>query len=444
MRTVLRAELAVTMDPVLGLVEHPELVIEDGRIVSVTSRVGSPERADADDAAGHGVVWELQVPDAVLLPGFVNAHTHAAMTLLRGYADDLPLRKWLEERIWPAERLIGEEDVYAGTLLACAEMAASGVTTYADMYLYMDGAAEAAEKAGIRTVLAPGIFAALGPVEDTIEEVSALVARWDGRADGRIRAVLGPHAVYTCPPEFLREVAAAARDLGVGVQMHLSETRDEVEEARAQHGASPIQIAAETGILEAGCLAAHCVWIDDADVALLAETGTRVAHNPRSNMKLASGAAPVEQLLAAGVPVGLGTDGAASTNQLTMFEEMRAASLLAKVTRSDPTALAAATVLEMATLGGARAVGLEAEIGSLTPGKRADVVVVRLDRPGLLPLHDPVSTLVYSAQDQDVAWVFCAGEAVAQDGRPLHFEMDAAIDDARRRARRIADEAGGR
>jgi 5-methylthioadenosine/S-adenosylhomocysteine deaminase len=441
MQTVLRADLAVTMDPALGIVERPEVVLDDGRIVSVRSRAEEP---DGPPEAPTEDVWELEVPDGILLPGFVNAHTHAGMTLLRGFADDLPLREWLEEKIWPAERHIDGEDVHVGTLLACAEMAAAGVTTFADMYLYMDGAAEAVERAGIRTVLAPGIFAFLGPVEDTIEEVSELVRRWDGKAGGRIRAVLGPHAVYTCPPDFLREVAVAAADLGVGTHIHLSETRREVEDAKQQWGMTPIQIAAETGILEAGCLAAHCVWVDDADIALLVESGAGVAHNPRSNMKLASGVAPVQRLLDAGIAVGLGTDGAASTNQLTMFEEMRVASLLQKVTSGRPTALPAETVLEMATLGGARAVGLDDEIGSLTPGKRADVVVVRIDRAGVVPAHDPISTLVYSAQDQDVAWVFCDGEAVARDGRPLWFEAGDVLDDARRRAARIAAKAGAR
>jgi 5-methylthioadenosine/S-adenosylhomocysteine deaminase len=434
MRTVIRANLAITMDPDLGLVEQPEIVLDEGRIVSVTTRGPGPQEPDVRDVD----VWELEVVDGVVLPGFVNAHTHAAMTLLRGFADDLPLRQWLEQRIWPAERMIDESDVHAGTLLACAEMAAAGVTTFGDMYLHMDGAAEAVKRAGIRTVLAPGIFAGLGPVEDTLDEIADLVRRWDGQAGGRIRAALGPHAVYTCPPDLLREVAAAARELGVGVHIHLSETRDEVREAEEQWGATPVQIAADTGILDVGCIAAHCVWVDDTDIALLAESGTGVAHNPRSNMKLASGVAPVEKMIDAGVSVALGTDGAASTNQLTMFEEMRAASFLQKVTREDPTALPAATVLEMATLGGARALGLDSEIGSITPGKRADLVIIRLDRSGVVPAHDPISTLGYSAQDQDVTWVFCDGEAVAHDGRPLHFEVEDVMDDARRRARRIS------
>ncbi len=460
MRTVVRADLALTMDPDLGVVERPELVIDDGRIVSLrsldadaapdglTATTHVPDGAADGRAPARGEeereeeVWELDLPGRFLIPGLVNSHTHAAMTLLRGYSDDLPLKEWLEERIWPAERHVDVDDVRAGALLATAEMLAAGVTTFVDMYIHMDGVAEAVEQAGIRAVLSPGLFSAAGPLDETVERVVGFVRRWHGGADGRISAMLGPHAVYTCTPELLRAAAEAARDLGVGLHMHLSETHLEVEQARAEHGASPIAIAAETGVLDAGAIAAHCVWVDDADIGLLAEAGTGVAHNARSNMKLASGVAPVGRLLDAGIDVGLGTDGAASTNQVTMFEELRAASLLQKVTNDDPTALPAETVLAMATIGGARVLGLDGEIGSLTPGKRADLVVLRLDRPGTLPWHDPWSAVVYSAQDQDAEWVFCDGRAVAYDGRPLEFELPALREDVQRRARRIAEAAG--
>jgi 5-methylthioadenosine/S-adenosylhomocysteine deaminase len=461
MRTVIRADLALTMDVDLGVVERPELVIDEGRIVSLRSvdagdapdgmspTAGGAEEVDVTDGAASPAdeprgedVWELDLPGRFLLPGLVNSHTHAAMTLLRGYADDLPLKEWLEERIWPAERHVDVDDVRAGTLLAAAEMLAAGVTTFADMYLHMDGVAEAVERSGIRAVLAHGMFSALGPVDETVEDVADFVRRWHGAADGRISAMFAPHAIYTCTPELLREAAAAARDLGVGLHTHLAETKVEVEQVRAEHGASPVQVAADTGVLDAGALAAHCVWVDDHDIDLLVDAGTGVAHNPRSNMKLASGVAPVGRLLGAGLDVGLGTDGAASTNQVTMFEEMRTASLLQKVSRDDPSALPAEDVLRMATIGGARAVGLDDHIGSLTPGKRADVVVLRLDRPGTVPWHDPWSAVVYSAQDQDAEWVFCDGRAGARDGRPLEFELPALREDVQRRARRIAEAAG--
>lgn len=442
MRTVIRTGVALTMDPDLGVIEEPEITIEGQHIISVRSRTCDdpgppPEGADLDED-----VWELDLPDRVVLPGFVNAHTHAGMTLMRGFADDMPLKEWLEERIWPAERHVDEDDVHAGTLLAAAEMLAGGVTTFADMYIHMDGAAQAVEEAGARAVLGPGLFSALGPVEESVERVADFHDRWDGAADGRIRVVFAPHAVYTCTPELLREAADAARERGTGCHIHLSETRFEVESAREEHGMSPVALAAETGVLETACVAAHCVWVTADDVRLLRDAGAGVAHNPRSNMKLASGIAPVGDLLGAGIPVGLGTDGAASTNQLTMLEEMRAACLLQKVSREDPTALPAEAVLEMATIGGARALRLDDEVGSLTPGKRADLLTLRLDRPGTTPVHDPFSAVVYSAQDQDVEWVFCDGTAVAHDGRPLEFELPPVREDVLTRARAIVERVG--
>lgn len=478
MRTVLRADLALTMDPGLGVVTDPEVVLEDGLIAEVRSLSAATPAGSARDrgpgpespphphsGSGRGAAsgsvpgsgpadpapapdadtddpWVLDLPGRWLLPGLVNAHTHAAMTLLRGYADDLPLEVWLEDRIWPVERYMDVEAVHAGTLLGAGEMLAGGVTTLADMYLYMDGAAAAVRTAGIRAVLGVGLFKAMGPTEETLEQAVEVVRRWDGAAGGRIRVDLAPHAVYTCPPEFLAEIVAAARDLGARLHIHLSESRGEVERVRESFGASPVAVAAEAGVLEVPCLAAHCVWVDEEDRKLLAEAGTGVAHCPRSNMKLASGVAPVPELLEAGIPVGLGTDGAASANQLTVFEEMRIASLLQKVTRGDPTALPAQQVVEMATLGGARALGLDGEVGSLTPGKRADLAVLRLDRAGILPVHDPWSTVAYAAQDQDVEWVFCDGRPVARGGQPLAFSVKEARAEARRVTVRLLDRAG--
>lgn len=446
MTTVLRGELALTMDPDLGVLRDPEIVIEDGRIASVRSR----RDEEAAESPGTGEPAEVPGPDTTVmdlpgrwfLPGLVNAHTHAAMTLLRGFADDLPLRRWLEERIWPVERHLDEDDVHAGTLLATAELLAAGVTTMADMYLHMDGAAEAVRTSGIRAVVSPGLFEALGPTAEILDEAAAFARRWHGSADGRIRVQLAPHAIYTCPEELLREIVAVARDLDVGLHIHLSETREEVDRVRQEWGRSPVEVAADVGILEAGCLAAHCVWVDEGDIRLLEEAGAGVAHNPRSNMKLASGVAPIPRLTAGPLAVGLGTDGAASTNQLTLFEEMRAATMLQKVESGDPTTLPADAVLEMATLGGARAVGLGDEIGSLTPGKRADLIALRLERAGHWPVHDPLSTVVYSVQDQDVEWVFCDGRPVAHDGVPLAFSLEEARRDTGRRARELVARAG--
>lgn len=432
---ILRADLAVTMDDDLGVVADPEIAIDDGLIVSVTPRGDGP-------AAGHGTDAEVvDLPGRWLLPGLVNAHTHAAMSLLRGYADDLPLERWLADHIWPIEANLDVDHIHAGTLLAATEMLAGGVTTFADMYLHMDGAAEAVRTVGCRAILAPGLLEALGPMDETLAAAVDFAQRWDGGADGRIRVHLGPHGVYTCPPGFLRDIADAARDLGLRLHMHLAETRGEVEASRERFGATPVQVAADAGILDAGCLAAHAVWVDDSDIDLLAETGAGVSHNPRSNMKLASGVAPVGLLRSAGIPVGIGTDGAASTNQLTMLEEMRTASLLQKVTRSDATQLPAAEVLRMATIEGARALGTGDTIGTLTPGKRADVVALRPDRAGTTPVHDPLSTIVYSAQDQDIDRVYCDGRLVVDGGQVVTVDVGEVRREANRHALRLVDAA---
>lgn len=441
MRTVIRADLALTMDPDLGDVAHPEIVVDDGRIADVRSR-----RDGSGEAAGgpaHANAFVLDLPGRWLLPGFVNAHTHAAMTLLRGYAGDLPLRTWLEDRIWPAEANLDVDIVHAGTRLACVEMLAGGVTTFADMYLHMDGAAQAVAETGIRASLAPGLFAVFGDFDAQLEAAGAFVRRWHGAAGGRITAMLGPHAVYTCPPEALRDVAAAAADLDCGVHIHLSETASEVADAREQWGASPVQLAADAGVLTHRCLAAHAVWVDADDITLLVEAGAAVSHNPRSNARLGSGVAPVGDVLARGVPVALGTDGAASTTQLTLLEEIRAAALLAKVTRQDAAALPARRLLELATVGGARALGLADTIGSLTPGKRGDLIAVRVDRPGLQPVHDPMTTVAYAAQDGDVEWVLVDGAPVAHQGRPLRVDTGDVARAADRAARRLVEGAAG-
>lgn len=414
MRTVILADLALTMDPELGEVVDPAVVVEDGHLVAVQAGRGGVSRADeVHDLRGH---W--------LLPGFVNAHNHAAMALLRGYADDLPLQTWLDDHIWPVERNLNADIVHAGTLLAAAEMLAGGVTTWADMYFHMDAAAEAVVQAGGRARLAPGILAALGPIEDQIDAAAAFASRWHDAADGRIRVDLGPHAPYTVPPDGLRNVAASARDLGVGIQIHLAETRSELEQAKATWGHSPTRHLADLGVLGADCLVAHAVWLEDEDVLLLAETGTVVVHNARSNMRLASGVAPVPRLLAAGITVGLGTDGAASTSQLTMLEELRAAAMLAKVTTDDPTALDARTTLRMATIDGARALRWDDRIGSLTPGKRADLLAISSARLGLQPVHDVWSTIAHAAQDRDIARVYVDGEVVAEHGVPTRVDLE--------------------
>ncbi len=444
------------MDPGQPYLERAEIGVAGDRIVYVRPlgeaeggeaeghRGDGGRRADGDSDAAAGLPrGEARVVDGrgkLCLPGLVNAHCHAAMTLLRGYADDMLLMPWLTEKIWPLEARLTGEDVYWGTLLACCEMLRAGVTAFADMYFFMDEAARACEEAGIRASLSVGMIGAApdGSVApdawDKLGRAADFCRRWEGAAGGRITTMLGPHAPYTCPPAFLRRVGERAAELGVPVHIHLSETREEVERCRAEHGRSPVALAASLGLLEVPLLAAHCVHVDEADMELLAGMRGGVAHNPISNMKLASGVAPVAAMLRAGVPVALGTDGAASTNALGLFEEMRACSLLQKVTTGDPTVVPAARALELATVGGARALGLGDRLGRLAPGRLADLVLLDLAGARLTPLHDPWSLAVYSAQDGDVDTVVVAGRVVVEGGRLLTVDEAEVRREAARRA----------
>ncbi|MEW6182751.1 MAG: amidohydrolase [Bacillota bacterium] len=418
--------------PVTGSMEvirDGALAVRDGEILYTGPASGVPAGFEADKVIGG--------PEMAVLPGFVNAHTHAAMTLFRGYADDLPLMRWLSEAIWPLEERLEAGDVYWGTMLACAEMLLGGTTTFADMYFFMDDVARAVEQSGIRACLSRGLIGLNPNASEALAENRELVVKWHGKAGGRITCMFGPHAPYTCPPEYLEKVIAAAKELGVGMHIHVSETRDETVQIFEKYGCSPVALLAKVGLLDLPVLAAHCVHLSPGDIDVLAEKGTTVAHNPESNMKLASGVAPVTRLLDAGVTVGLGTDGAASNNNLDMLEEMRSAALLQKVANGDPEALPSYRALEMATIGGARALGLQNRIGTLEPGKGADVVIIDLRRPHFYPPHDVMAHIVYAAQAGDVHTVLVDGKIVVEAGRVLTLDPDAVMGNARRCALRL-------
>lgn len=399
-----------------------DIAIKDDTIVEVGKNL-SLKYPDYDVIDGK---------DSLVFPGFINCHTHAAMTMLRGYADDLPLQEWLETKIWPREAHLKAEDIYWGTMLSALEMIKSGTTTFADMYFYVEQTAQAVNEAGIRASLSRGMVGLGDTAELAITESEEFVKKWHGKANGRITCLLGPHAPYTCTPEYLKRVITLADSLEVGVHIHLAETLTEVQDISKQYDLTPIKLMDSLGLFDGRhVLAAHCVHLTEEEIDILVKKKVGIAHNPESNMKLASGIAPVPQLLAAGALVGLGTDGASSNNNLDMLEEMRTCALLHKVATGIPTVMPAYQVLEMATVKGAAALGLE-KVGSLQAGYKADIVMLDLHQPHLTPLYDPIANLVYAAQSSDIKTVIIDGNLVMKDHHVLTMDEERVLFEAER------------
>lgn len=421
----------VIVVPVTGpgeYISHGHIVVEGQYIMRVAA--GNPVTREGFDRIIDG-------RGKLALPGFINTHTHAAMTLLRSYADDLPLMEWLETRIWPLEARLTGEDIYWGSMLCIAEMIKSGTTTFADMYFHMDQVARAVEESGIRASLSRGMIG-VGPENElALTESRELVEKWHGKAQGRIRFLLGPHAPYTCPPGYLQKVMTLADELGVGIHIHLAETRSEFEDILRQYGKTPVALMQEVGLFSRPVLAAHCVHLTDEDIQILAANRVAVAHNPQSNMKLASGIARVPELLQAGVTVGLGTDGASSNNNQDMIDEMRSCAFLHKVSTMNPQIMPAYQVIEMATAKGAQALGLESEVGVLRPGMKADIILVNLEKPHLYPHHDVIAHLVYAAQAADVDTVMVDGQVLMEDRRLTTIDESRVLAEAARITTRL-------
>jgi len=405
----------VTMDTSRRLIENGAVAIRGERIVAT----GKKQEMDARFQAKN----RLDRPDALIAPGLISTHTHAAMSLFRGIADDLRLQDWLEKHIFPAEaKNVNAEFVRWGTRLACLEMLLSGTTTYTDMYYFEDVVAEATREAGMRAVLGETIIDFPSPDAKTAKQAlqftEGFLARF--RRDALITPAVAPHAVYTNSDETLKASRALANRFGAPLLIHLSETRRENEQTLAKRKLSPTRLLDSLGIFEGRTLAAHAVWVDDADMAILKRRGVGVAHCPSSNMKLASGIAPVTKMLALGLAVGLGPDGpAGSNNDYNLFEEMDLAAKLQKVTTGDPQALPAMAAVEMATIRGARALGLERETGSIEAGKRADLISVRVDAAHAVPLFNVYSHLVYALKGSDVQDVMVNGRLVVRDRKAL-------------------------
>jgi len=424
---VVRHATVVTVDAQRRVIADGAVAIQGGRIAAVGPAAEIASRYEGRETldAGGGIV----------LPGLVNAHTHAPMVLFRGIADDLKLMDWLQKYIFPAEaRNVTAEFVKAGTRLAALEMIRSGTTTFVDMYYFEDQVAEAAKEAGLRTVAGETIIGFPAPDNKTVADALAyadrFLKRWAG--DPLVVAAVAPHSTYLVDPDSLRASRALADRYGAPILIHLSESADEQKTVQERYKKTPTEHLRDLGVLRKGLLGAHGIWLSAGDRAILKQEDVGVAHCPQSNMKISSGPAPVREMLAEGMRLGLGTDGAASNNDLDMFEEMLTAALLAKHVTGDPTVAPAAAVLEMATLGGARALGMEDRLGSLEPGKRADLIVVDLSAPRLHPLYDPVSHLVYAAKGADVRHVVVEGRVVMRDRKITTLDEAAVLADAER------------
>jgi 5-methylthioadenosine/S-adenosylhomocysteine deaminase len=409
------ARYVITMDAQRRVIEDGAVAVRGERIVAVGTKADIDRRFQPKQ--------RLDRPDAILAPGLINTHAHAPMSLFRGIADDMKLQDWLEKFIFPAEaKNVSPEFVRWGTRLACLEMLYSGATTYTDMYYFEDVVAEATKEAGMRGVLGETIIGFPAPDNKTPAEALKFTERYITRFrnDPLIVPAVAPHALYTNSDETLKASRAMANRYGVPLVTHLSETKKENDDSLAKRKMTPAQVLDSLGVFNGRTVAAHGVWLTDGDIRILKARGVGVAHCPSSNMKLASGVAPVVKMLAAGLAVGLGTDGpAGSNNDFDMFEEMDLAAKLQKVATGDPRALPAKTALEMATIGGARVLGMEKEIGSLEPSRRADMITVRLDRPNALPMYDVYSQMVYALKGADVRDVMVNGRPVVRDGHSL-------------------------
>jgi len=430
---IIEGDYIVTMDDEGNVVANGAVAINAGLIIALGPA--------ADINAQYTANGHLPGDNRIVLPGLINGHSHAAMTLLRGIADDLALYEWLNNYIFPAEvEFVDAEFVRIGTELACWEMIRGGTTTFVDMYYYPDVVAQVVESCGLRAFVSATVIDQRSPdaenATDSIVKGTRFIANWKGR-NSRIMQIFGPHANYTLNAEQLKATRAAANDAGVPISIHMSESPFELEYSKQTFGMTSIELFESIGFLDGPTIGAHVVWPTEKEIAILAERRIGVIHNPSSNMKLASGISPVTDMLNAGVLVGLGTDGAASNNDLDMWEEMRLAAFLQKIDKMDPEVLSASTVLRMATSGGAEAVGLSDKVGILAVGMRADVIQVSFDDVHFVPTFDVISHLVYVADEQDVASVTVDGRLLMLDGEFLTIDTERVAKEATEIAGRI-------
>lgn len=416
----------ITLDAHGHILLDADLALSGGMIVAVGQPPADFRAEEVIDVSGH-----------IVLPGFFNAHTHSPMTLLRGYAEDLPLDRWLNERIWVAESGLTADDVYWGASLAAAEMIRGGTIGFADHYFHMDRVAQVVLESGVRANLAWCAFGAEGgEIGTDLAGIARFVEEWQGAGDGRIRTMLGPHSVHTCSPQFLARTAAVAARLGAGIHIHLAETQAEVDRALARYDMTPVQLLEANGALGVPVLAAHGIYLTEVDREILAASGATVVQCPTCHMKLGMGVTPVPALLAAGVNVALGTDGAASNNALDMLQEARHAALIQKLAARNPALLGGDVALRMTTQDGARALGFSLS-GVIAAGQAADLVMIDCSFPHLQPQHDLVSNVLYAARAGDVSDVMVAGRWLMRRRALLTLDEERILYEAQRRALRL-------
>ncbi len=429
------ADILVQNGIVLTLDAHGTEISDGAVAISKDTITAIGPRVDFSDWSAARMI---DANGGIIMPGLINSHTHASMTCFRGLADDLQLMTWLNDHIFPAEAKLDDQKVYRGALLACAEMIMSGTTCFCDMYLFEDAVARAAKQAGVRAVVGEVLYdfdsPNYGPIEKGFEYTQTLIETW--KDDPLVTIAVEPHSAYLCQPELLVNAFNLTQSHGIPMVIHLAESKSEVEQIKERYGRTPVEHLAEIGVLAPNVLACHCVELTEEDIALLQRFDVKVAHNVESNMKLASGVAPIPRLLNAGICVGLGTDGCASNNDLDLFLEMDTVAKLHKARALDPTVMDARTVLKMATNQSARALGLNQFIGSLETGKKADLIVIDTNKPHLTPMYNAVSHLVYAVAGSDVTTSIINGTVVMEDRRLMTLDLKKVINDVNK----IADE----
>jgi len=393
----------------------------------------------ADDFLDLNPSQIIDAHGGIIMPGLINSHTHAAMTCFRGLADDLQLMTWLNDHIFPAEAKLDDQTVYSGALLACAEMIMSGTTCFCDMYLFEDAVARAAKKAGMRAVVGEVLYdfdsPNYGPIENGFAYTRKLIDDWQD--DPLVTVAVEPHSTYLCAPQLLKEAFDLARSFNLQLVIHLAESKSEVAQIKKRYNRTPVEHLAELDLMAPNVVACHCVELTENDIALLQRFDVKVAHNAESNMKLASGVAPITRLIHEGICVGMGTDGCASNNDLDLFLEMDSVAKLHKAKALDSTVMDAGTVLKMATTGGARVLGLDRVIGSLETGKKADLIIIDINKPHLTPMYNPVSHVVYAASGSDVTTSIINGTVVMENGELKTMDPNSVMNDVNRIAKEL-------